>query len=63
MSKRQRARPVQKAGEINMSNSTIRARLAYNAIDEATSAVMREYKDFIMAELPGVLDAFYDHVS
>ena len=43
--------------------STIRARLAYNGIDEATSAIMREYKDFIMAELPGVLDGFYDHVG
>jgi methyl-accepting chemotaxis protein len=32
-------------------------------IDEGTSAVMREYKDFVMAELPGVLDHFYDHVS
>jgi len=44
-------------------NSTIKARLAYNLIDEGTSAVMREYKDFVMAELPGVLDHFYDHVS
>ncbi len=44
-------------------NSTIRARLAYNEIDEATCAILREYKDFIMAELPGVLDHFYDHVS
>jgi methyl-accepting chemotaxis protein len=45
------------------SNSTIAARLAYNLIDENTSAIMREYKDFIMSELPGVLDHFYDHVS
>jgi methyl-accepting chemotaxis protein len=46
-----------------MSNSTIRARLAYNGIDETTGALLHTYKDFILAELPGVLDGFYDHVS
>ncbi len=44
-------------------NSTIRARLAFNQIDELTSALLRENKDFLMSELPGVLDGFYDHVS
>jgi methyl-accepting chemotaxis protein len=44
-------------------NSTIKARLAYNSIDETTGALMREYKDFVMAELPAVLDHFYDHVG
>jgi hypothetical protein len=53
-----------KAEQRDMSgDSTIRARLAYNEIDDATATLLREYKDFIMAELPGVLDHFYDHVS
>jgi len=46
-----------------MTESTIRARLLFNAIDEGTGALLREYKDFIMAELPAVLDRFYDHIG
>jgi len=45
------------------TDSTIRARLAFNQIDETTSSLLREYKDFIMAELPGVLDRFYAHLE
>jgi methyl-accepting chemotaxis protein len=45
------------------AESTIRARLAFNQIDEGTSSLLREHKEFIMAELPAVLDRFYDHVS
>ncbi|HEX2842263.1 globin-coupled sensor protein [Hyphomicrobium sp.] len=44
-------------------NGTIRARLAYNGIDEITGVILREHKAFIMAELPAVLDLFYDQVS
>jgi methyl-accepting chemotaxis protein len=46
-----------------MHNNTIRTRLAFNQIDEATSALLRQYKDFIMSELLTVLDGFYDHVG
>jgi methyl-accepting chemotaxis protein len=52
-----------KRGAQMNGNSTIKARLAFNQIDEAAAALLREFKDFIMAELPGVLDGFYDHVS
>ena len=45
------------------ANSTLRARLAFNQIDEVTSSLLREYKDFILAELPGALDQFYEHVG
>jgi methyl-accepting chemotaxis protein len=45
------------------ANSTIKVRLGYNQINEATGALLREYKDFIMLELPAVLDQFYDHIS
>jgi methyl-accepting chemotaxis protein len=43
--------------------SNLRERLAYNQISEATSKLLRQHKAFIMAELPSVLDDFYDHVS
>ncbi len=46
-----------------MSNSTLRARLAFHQIDEATSAILREQKDFLLSELPAVLDRFYVLVS
>jgi methyl-accepting chemotaxis protein len=45
------------------ANSNIKVRLSYNQINEATGALLREYKDFIMLELPAVLDGFYDHIS
>jgi methyl-accepting chemotaxis protein len=45
------------------NNSTIKARLAFNQIDDNTSTLLREHRDFILAELPAVLDKFYDHVS
>ena len=40
----------------------IKARLDFNQIDEATIALLREYKDFIVGELPRVLDDFYAHL-
>jgi methyl-accepting chemotaxis protein len=43
--------------------STIRERLRFNMIDQETSAVLRESKSFILAEMPKILDAFYDHIS
>jgi len=45
------------------AKSTVRARLDYNRIDEAAAAILRENKQFILAELPRVLDEFYEHVS
>lgn len=38
-------------------------RLAYNQIDAKTCETLRRHKDLIMAELPPILDTFYDHVS
>lgn len=43
--------------------TTLQMRLQFNQIDERTCALVRQYKDFIMAELPSVLDAFYAHVG
>ena len=43
--------------------SNVRARLAFNQIDQATCSLLREWKHFIMAELPAILDGFYDHVG
>lgn len=38
-------------------------RLAFNQINDRTRELLRQHKDFILAELPGVLDAFYAHMS
>jgi methyl-accepting chemotaxis protein len=47
-----------------MSAATmISERLKFNLIDHDTVAALREGKTFILAELPAILDAFYDHVS
>ena len=43
-------------------HDTAQARLACNQIDDATRAVLRENKDFLLEELPKVLDDFYAHV-
>jgi len=43
-------------------NASISARLSFNQIDEETRRLLRENKDFIAGELPGILDAFYDHI-
>lgn len=42
---------------------TMNVRLAYNQIDEATRRILRRHKGFIVAELPPLLDRFYDHIS
>jgi hypothetical protein len=46
------------AGQITMA-----MRLAFNRIDAGTSDLLRQHKDFIMAELPPILDSFYGHVG
>lgn len=43
--------------------SIIETRLAYYRIDAATTGVLRAHKDMILAELPRVLDDFYEHLS
>lgn len=46
-----------------MSNSQISTRLAFHKIDDATRALLRDNKDFLLSQLPEVLDGFYQHVS
>jgi methyl-accepting chemotaxis protein len=43
--------------------STLSARLAFNQIDQETVTSLREAKPFILAEMPAILDRFYDHIS
>lgn len=43
--------------------STILERLRFNMIDQEAVTILREAKSFILAELPLILDAFYDHVG
>ena len=43
--------------------STIQERLRFNMIDQETVAVLREAKSFILAEMPQILDRFYDHIG
>lgn len=45
------------------SKNTLQARLAFNQISSETAALLRRHKAFILQELPGILDSFYDHVS
>ncbi|MFZ4808346.1 MAG: protoglobin domain-containing protein [Hyphomicrobiaceae bacterium] len=42
-----------------MSILDIKSRLAFTQIDAEAIAVLREHKDFVLAELPGILDKFY----
>jgi methyl-accepting chemotaxis protein len=44
------------------ANTTMAARLSFNQIDEDTQRLLREYKSFLVGELPAVLDRFYEHV-
>jgi len=44
------------------SNTSMTARLAFNKIDDATRQLLRDHKEFLVGELPGVLDGFYEHV-
>lgn len=43
--------------------STIVERLRFNAMDEGVGRTLREGKDFILKEMPPILDSFYDHVG
>ena len=45
------------------ASSTISARLAFNMIGSETTAALKEAKPFLLAELPLVLDRFYDHIA
>lgn len=45
------------------ANTSMAARLSFNQIDEDSRRLLRESKDFLLAELPGVLDAFYEHLA
>jgi methyl-accepting chemotaxis protein len=44
-------------------NNTFKRRLEFNQIDDATGALLRRHKDFIISELPALLDGFYAHVA
>lgn len=43
--------------------STIQERLQFNMIDQAAVAILRESKPFLLAEMPAILDLFYEHVG
>ena len=43
--------------------STISSRLQFNMIGDETVAALRQSKLFVLAELPAILDSFYDHIS
>lgn len=45
------------------ADTSIAARLSFNQIDEDSRRLLRESKDFLLNELTGVLDAFYDHLA
>jgi hypothetical protein len=45
------------------NNNTLKHRLEFNQIDEATGALLRRHKNFIVGELPALLDRFYAHVG
>lgn len=46
-----------------MGSSTTKARLSFHQIDDATTSILKEYKDFIVSELPAILDRFYERVG
>src|SRR5688572_13573769 len=54
--------PLRMRHAMNPHNA-IAARLSFNTIDEETRRLLRETKDFLVAELPTVLEGFYTHVS
>jgi len=45
------------------TQSAISERLLFNGIDTDATAALRAAKPFILAELPAILDRFYDHVA
>lgn len=46
-----------------MHRNLLSERLAFFGIDQTTSTTLAASKSFLMAELPALLDSFYDHVS
>ncbi|MEW6643478.1 MAG: globin-coupled sensor protein [Pseudomonadota bacterium] len=46
-----------------MTSGSISRRLSFNMIDPTTMSLLREAKPFVLAELPAVLDQFYEHVA
>jgi len=46
-----------------MTSGSISRRLSFNMIDPATMALLREAKPFVLAEMPAVLDQFYEHIA
>ncbi|MEW4462338.1 globin-coupled sensor protein [Roseibium algicola] len=46
-----------------MSDTTIRDRLSFNKLDQATIALLRDHSKLILSILPGVLDGFYEHIE
>ncbi|MFG3756503.1 protoglobin domain-containing protein, partial [Klebsiella pneumoniae] len=46
-----------------MAEAGIAQRLEFSIIDAAMLVALREAKPFILAEMPAILDAFYDHVE
>lgn len=44
------------------TSTTMAARLSFNQIDDDARQLLREYKSFLVGELPGVLEKFYEHV-
>lgn len=45
------------------TNASISARLSFNQIDDETRKLLRENKDFIVSELHGILEVFYQHLA
>jgi methyl-accepting chemotaxis protein len=45
------------------NDSTIKRRLAFSMIDQQTSAVLQRSKNFVLGEMPCILDRFYDHIA
>jgi methyl-accepting chemotaxis protein len=43
--------------------TTVAARIAFNGIDEASRAALRDIRPMAMAALPGILDAFYQTIA
>jgi methyl-accepting chemotaxis protein len=45
------------------SGSTVSERLKFNGIDNATSQLLRANREFLLGEMPLILDRFYDHIA
>jgi methyl-accepting chemotaxis protein len=45
------------------SETTISRRLQFNQIGEEAIAALRQSKEFVLSEMPSILDRFYDHIG